>query len=42
MEGRMKSVAPTALGLEHPFRPKQIKLKDNRPYLEGASVIQRL
>jgi hypothetical protein len=28
--------------LEHPFRPDQIKLKDDVPYVDGASVIQRL
>jgi hypothetical protein len=34
--------SPTALRLEHPFRADQIKLKDDRPYVEGAAVVQRL
>jgi hypothetical protein len=34
--------SPTALRLEHPFRADQIKLKDDRPYVEGAAVLQRL
>jgi hypothetical protein len=36
------SKSPTALGLEHPFRHDQIKSKAGMPYIDGASVIQRL
>jgi hypothetical protein len=36
------SKSQTALGLEHPFRDDQIKSKGGMPYIDGASVIQRL
>ena len=36
------SKSQTSLALEHPFREDQIKSKNGLPYIDGASVIQRL